>query len=210
MIGRWKVDFGSYREWDDGKFSAGFLVLSSSRWLVLQNDHEEPLIGRALENGEFIHLNSIVRFPSHMSKISSCLLSPWPDKEPVSLKWKVWCSSFVNGAWSVDRPGFLLLRPLAKRVVLLNHENVLIDAHFLIELEVLAAGTKIELPVHRVTIGEPINGDSVQSNSKLMKPLIEDSAVDHKATPPSLSFTRGLEFEKDITSSCKLGHLPAW
>jgi hypothetical protein len=55
MIGRWKVDFGSCREWDDGKFSAGFLVLSSSRWLVLQNDHEEPLIGRALENGEFIH-----------------------------------------------------------------------------------------------------------------------------------------------------------
>jgi hypothetical protein len=133
-----------------------------------------------------------------MSKISSCLLTPWPDKEPVPLKWKVRCSSFVNGAWSADRPCFLLLRPLAKRVVLLNQENVLIDSRFLLEGEVLTTGSKIWLPVHRVTIGEPINGDSVQSNSKLMNPFIEESAIDQKVTPPSLSFTRGLEFEEVI------------
>jgi hypothetical protein len=60
MIDHWKVDFGTLRDWDNGKISSGFLVLSSSRWLVLQNDREEAQNGRALENGEsgFLVLSS--------------------------------------------------------------------------------------------------------------------------------------------------------
>jgi hypothetical protein len=93
-------------------------VLSRSKWLVLLNESEDPLVGRALENGEVIHDGSLVRFPSHTSKVVSSILSPWPAKEPPVLRWKVQCSSFVNGDWSSWRSGFLLLRPLAQRLVL--------------------------------------------------------------------------------------------
>jgi hypothetical protein len=69
--GRWAVSFATNRDWDDGKFSSGFLVFwSSTNWILLQNDLEAPLIGRVIENGETFHVGSIVRFPSHMVKIT--------------------------------------------------------------------------------------------------------------------------------------------
>jgi hypothetical protein len=76
LVGRWVVTFNTIRLWDDGKFSKGFLVLSRSKWLVLLNESEDPLVGRALENGEVFHDGSMVRFPSHTSKIVSSILSP--------------------------------------------------------------------------------------------------------------------------------------
>jgi hypothetical protein len=75
-VGRWVVSFNTIRLWDDGKFSKGFLVLSRSKWLVLLNESEDPLVGRALENGEVFHDGSMVRFPSHTSKVVSSILSP--------------------------------------------------------------------------------------------------------------------------------------
>jgi hypothetical protein len=204
MIGYWKVDFGTSRDWDNGKISSGFLVLSSSRWLVMQNDREEALIGRALENGEFIHVDSIVRFSSHMSKVKSCSLSPWPAKDPSPLRWKAWCSSFVNGNWSAERPGFLLLRPLAKRIVLLNQEEVLIDAHFLLEGETISNGVKIELPIHRVRVGDLILSAKDSSIDKSANITSSEKESAYKVTPPSLSFARGLKFKKDIVR--KFGH----
>jgi hypothetical protein len=82
-------------------------LLSRSKWLVLLNESEDPLVGRALENGEVIHDGSLVRFTSHMSKVVSSIKSPWPAKEPPVLHWKVQCSTFVNGDWSSWRSGFL-------------------------------------------------------------------------------------------------------
>jgi hypothetical protein len=139
-VGRWVVTFNTIRLWDDGKFSKGFLVLSRSKWLVLLNESEDPLVGRALENGEVFHDGSMVRFPSHTSKIVSSFLSPWPAKEPPILRWKVQCSSFVSGDWSSWRPGFLILRPLAHRLVLLDNDEILIDARFLLENESITKG----------------------------------------------------------------------
>jgi hypothetical protein len=107
------------------------MVLSRSKWLVLLNESEAPLVGRALENGEVIHEGSMVRFPSHTSKVVSSVLSPWPAKEPPSLRWKAQCSSIVKGDWRSWSLGLLLLRPLAQ---------CLIDAHFLLENEVIKKG----------------------------------------------------------------------
>jgi hypothetical protein len=50
--GRWKISFASNRDWNDGKFSLGFLMFwSSTNWLLLQNNLEVPLIGRVIEHG---------------------------------------------------------------------------------------------------------------------------------------------------------------
>jgi hypothetical protein len=172
--------------------------------LVLQNDREEAQIGRALENGEFIHVDSIVRFSSHMTKVSSCLLSPWPAKEPSPLRWKVCCSSYVNGSWSDERTGFLLLRPLAKRIVLLDQEEVLIDARFPLEGETISKGVNIELPVHHVRVGDLLSSSKLPSIDKNTIISSSQKEATNKVTPPSLIFARGLKFEEDIVR--KFGH----
>jgi hypothetical protein len=84
----WSISFATSRDWDDGKRSSGFLVFwSSKNWLALLNDLEDPLVGRSVENGETIHIGSIVRFNSHIAKVQECIFSPWPAKEPSPLRW---------------------------------------------------------------------------------------------------------------------------
>jgi hypothetical protein len=201
-VGRWVVSFNTIRLWDDGNFSKGFLVLSRSKWLVLLNESEDPLVGRALENGEVIHDGSLVRFPSHTSKVVSSILSPWPAKEPPVLHWKVQCSSFVNGDWSSWRSGFLLLRPLAQRLVLLNNEEILIDARFLLEKESITKGIQIELPVHKVLIGDQISHSSDQSSKNITKKatdvILKDSSHEIQVSPPQFNFARGTQFADDV------------
>jgi hypothetical protein len=196
--GRWKISFASNSDWDEGKFSSGFLVFwSSTNWLLLQNDLEVPLIGRVQENGKTLHVGSIVRFPSHMAKITQCFSSPWSEVEPTPLKWKVTCSSFVNGAWSGKRNGFLILRPLAKRLVLLDEQDVLIDARFLLEEESISPGLHIELPVHKVIVGEQISN---------LPPTIAHANV-YQANvdiPFSLNFAKGIKFCEVMQQ--KFGH----
>jgi hypothetical protein len=191
-VGRWVVTFNTIRLWDDGKFSKGFLVLSRSKWLVLLNESEDPLVGRALENGEVFHDGSMVRFPSHTSKIVSSILSPWPAKEPPILRWKVQCSSFVRGDWSSWRPGFLILRPLAQCLVLLDNDEILIDARFLLENESITKGSQIELPVHKVIIGDQITQSSAQSSNisskKSSDVLLKDISSETQVSPPHFNF----------------------
>jgi hypothetical protein len=207
-VGRWVSSFNINRLWDDGKFSKGSLVLSRSKWLVLLNESEDPLVGRALENGEVIHDGSLVRFPSHMSMVVSSIESPWPAKEPPVLHWKVQCSPFVNGDWSSWRSGFLILRPLAQRLVLLNNEEILIDARFLLENESISKGNQIELPVHKVIIGDQISPSSDQ-NSKIIDTCVAEdplksSAQELQVSPPQFNFARGTQFAEDIFKN--LGH----
>jgi hypothetical protein len=95
---RWEVFFATNRDWDDGKRSLGSLVFwSSTNWLLLLDDKDNPVYGQNLENGEVIHLNSIVRFPSHMAMVSKCFSSPWVLNEPSPLRWNAVCSSLVKG-----------------------------------------------------------------------------------------------------------------
>jgi hypothetical protein len=139
-----------------------------------------------------------------MTKVTSCFLSPWPAKEPSPLRWKAWCSSYVNGSWLAERTGFLLFWPLAKQIVLLDQEEVLIDAHFLLEGESISNGVNIELPVHRVRVGDLLSSAKVSSIDKSANNTSSKKEPSYKVTPPSLSFARGLKFEEDIVR--KFGH----
>jgi hypothetical protein len=135
-------------------------------------------------------------------------LSPWPAKEPLVLRWKVQCSSFVNGDWSSWRSGFLLLRPLAQRLVFFNNEEILIDARFLLENESITKGSQIELPVHKVLIGDQIAHSSDQSSKIITKKakdvILKDSSHEIQVSPPQFNFARGTQFVDDVYK--KFGH----
>ena len=49
-----------------------------------------------------------------------------------------------------------MLFPSSKRLVLLNHNEVVIDARYLIQGEVVASGISIDLQVKRVVVGAQI------------------------------------------------------
>jgi hypothetical protein len=196
--GCWAVFFASSHDWDEGKRSLGSLVFwSSTNWLLLLDDKDNPVYGRNLENGEVIHLDSIVRFPSHMSIVSKCFFSPWVLKEPSPLQWNALCSSLVKGEWTPNRPAFLILRRSAKRMILLDHEEVLIDAHFLLEDEVIKPRLSLELSVHKVIMGSEI---SVSKSSKVPLENSNPPSLLNTTTHLSLNFDKGECFKKDILS----------
>jgi hypothetical protein len=190
--------FACLRDWDDGKRLNGFLVFwSAKNWLAILDDLDNPLVGRSVEKGETIHVGSLVHFNTHIAKVQSCLFSPWPSKEPSPLRWNVLCSSFVKGDWSDQRHAVLLLRPIAKRLVLLDKDEVVIDARFLLEGEIISAGISIDMLVHKVTVGQKID-DMIYVKKQTQETSNQVPA------PPSLDFSRGIKFEIDIKS--KFGH----
>jgi hypothetical protein len=144
-----------------------------------------------------------------MSKVVSSIKSPWLAKEPPVLRWKVQCSTFVNGDWSSWRSGFLTLRPLAQRLVLLNEEEILIDAHFLLENEAISKGNLIELPVHKVIIGDQIITSSDQNSARIIETRVAEYSLkssdqELQVSPPQFNFARGIQFAADIFK--KFGH----
>jgi hypothetical protein len=194
--GWWVVFFASSRDWDDGKRSLGSLVFwSSTNWLLLLDDKDNPVYGQNLENGEVIHLDSIVRFPSHMAFVSKCFTSPWGLKEPSPLRWNALCSSLVKVEWTPNRPAFLILRRSAKRMILLDHEEVLIDARFLLEDEVIKPGLSLEMPVHKVIVGSEI---PASKSSKVSTEKSNPPSIINSFTHLSLNFYKGVSFKKDI------------
>jgi hypothetical protein len=196
--GRWTISFACLRDWYDGKRLNGFLAFwSTKNWLVILDNLDNPLVGRSVEKGETIHMGSLVHFNNHIAKVQSCLFSPWPSKEPSPLRWNVLCSSFVKGDWSDQCHAVLLLRPIAKILVLLDKDEVVIDARFLLEGEIISARISIDIPVHKVTAGQKINDiNYVKKQTQV--------ASNQVPAPPSLDFSRGLKFELDIKS--KFGH----
>jgi hypothetical protein len=161
--------------------------------VLILDDKDNPVYGRHLENGEVIHLDSIVRFPSHMAVISKCLSSPWGLKEPSPLRWNVLCSSLVMGEWTPNRPAFLILRRSAKRIILLNYEEVLIDAHSLLEDEVIKPRISLELPVHKVIVGSEISNSIL---SKVSHETPKPSCMPASTTHLSLNFEKGECFKR--------------
>lgn len=69
--GCWKVTYSGVTT--GGKFLEGSLVVSADSWLVLLNAKGSPLEGRCLENGEKISVGSVLRFPSHLSRVNDSL-----------------------------------------------------------------------------------------------------------------------------------------
>src|SRR3954462_6227525 len=70
--GCWKITYSGVAT--GGKFLEGSLVLSADSWLVLLNGKGSPLEGRCLENGEKISIGSVLRFPSHLSRVNDSLV----------------------------------------------------------------------------------------------------------------------------------------
>jgi hypothetical protein len=60
------------------------------------------------------------------------------------------CASLVLQKWINQRPTFLLLRPQAKRMGLIDHKEMAIDAIFLLKNERIFSGMVLELSVIRL------------------------------------------------------------
>ena len=82
---------------------------------------------------------------------------------------------------------FLVLYSLAKRIVLLIHDKVVIDARYLIHGEVVASGISIDLQVKRVVVGTQI----------LPSPLVKKFSTNVEKIVP-----RSLDFTENPTSVC--------
>jgi hypothetical protein len=132
---------------------------------------------------------------------------PIPEAPPV--RWKVSCSYFQKGSPSFQ--AFLILRPQAKRLVLLDMKEEVLDARFLLENEKVNSGLIIDLKCHTVLVGGRIISDSLDQGVHLLKSSSissnisqdsYDSGVYHKDL--ALDFTRGISFEAACKS--KFGH----
>jgi hypothetical protein len=91
------------------------------------------------------------------------------------------------------KPAILLLRPQAKRLILLNLEEVIINVWYLLENEEVCPGITIEMTTHIVTVGSSLlDGDVASSHEKT---VIEPPNL-QQSSAPSLNFARGVQFEK--------------
>jgi hypothetical protein len=140
-----------------------------------------------------------------------------PSCNALPLRWKVSCSPLGLHSAS-SKSAFLLLQPQAKRLILLDLDEVIIDARYLLENEKVLTGCTLEMTAHKVCVGASLNVNDVrkvQNDSVDAAPpssvapsldfshKIQNAFVD--ATPaPSLDFGRGIQFEKDFRS--KFGH----
>jgi hypothetical protein len=122
-----------------GKFLEGLLKVCVKKSLVtLLNSDGSPLEGKSLDAKEKIHQGIVLNFTSHMVCVncpadSSLARSPSCNSKP--LRWKV--SYLPSGALSGVSPKsrFLLIRPQAKCLILLDLDEVIIDARYLLENE---------------------------------------------------------------------------
>jgi hypothetical protein len=80
-------------------------------------------------------------------------------------------------------------------MILLDHEEVLIDAHFLLEDEVIKPGLSLEMPVHKVIVGSEI---SESKSSKVPPEKSNPSSIINSSMNLSLNFDKGVCFKKDI------------
>jgi hypothetical protein len=62
---------------------------------------------------------------------------------------------------SNQRKCWLLLRPQAKRMILLNSDEVIIDARYLLENEEIVPGCTIEMTMLKVLVGESITSSDL-------------------------------------------------
>jgi hypothetical protein len=147
---RWKVSFIEFLDTSKSKSSPGFLVLWPKNWLALVNHKDAPLVGKYLKNGEVFYIGSSVRFSNHVAIVEACLLSPhgfsfFPKAPPV--RWRVTYASLDSfDMRSEVKPflnisTFLILKPhAAKRLVLLDSKEQVLDARFLLLNEKVRPG----------------------------------------------------------------------
>jgi hypothetical protein len=169
-LGRWKVSFEVLLDSGKSKSSPGFLLLWPRNWLALVTHKDAPLVGEHLNSGEVFYSGSTVRFQSHVSFVEACLLSP-PDfssfPEAPHVRWRVTYADLAPSSNNNDskpaliRSSFLILKPHAKRLVLLDSKEQVLDARFFLLNEKVRPGQLIDLTVFTVLVGERVVSDSI-------------------------------------------------
>lgn len=228
-LGRWKVSFETLLDSGKSKSSPGFLLLWPKNWLALVNHKNAPLVGKHLEDGEVFYSGSTVRFQSHVVFVEACLLSPpgfssFPEAPPV--RWRVTYADLVTSSNNKDskpalnRSAFLILKPHAKRIVLLDSKEQVLDARFLLLDEKIQPGQLINLTVFTALVGDRVVSDSIvqalqmdksSSAARSFVEVVNNSApkyVDASVLPgdvfEGLDFKPGLDFALDCRA--KFGH----
>jgi hypothetical protein len=161
-LGRWKVSYHELQDFGKSCLAPGFLVLLPKNWLALVNHKDAPIVGKYLQNGEVFYSGSSVRFPSHLVSVLSCLVSPLgfsslPEAPPV--RWRVVYAPLGNSLMSEDnkfpmgKSAFLILKPNAKRLVLLDAKEQVHDARFLLLDETVCTSHSLDIQVFSVLVG---------------------------------------------------------
>jgi hypothetical protein len=164
-LGRWKVSFESVLENGSCHKASGFLHLWPNNWLALVNHKDSPLVGKSLYEGEVFYPGSSIRFPSYLVFVQDCLLSP-PGfssfSEPPPLRWRVTFSPVgkMDVKIPMGRSGFLLLKPMANRLILVDPKEQIISARFLHQDEHINIGSVLDINDHSVLVGECIGSPS--------------------------------------------------
>jgi hypothetical protein len=159
--------------------------------------------------------------PAHVSNVSTTprsfvlvvkssrpmVASSLPEAPPG--RWRATCSSFHDGSRSIQ--AFLLLRPQAKRLVLIDMNEEVMDARFLLGDERVHSALILDLRSHTVVVGESFISDSLELGAHMLKSTPSNlgnthtsitSEVAHKDLAFDLS--RGVSFE--ATCKSKFGH----
>ncbi|KAM0930556.1 hypothetical protein ACQ4PT_000874 [Festuca glaucescens] len=123
---------------------------------------------------------------------------------PDLLRWNVVFSSFLATRHPIrSYDGFLYLRPMVKRLTLLDGEGAIVDARFLKAGESISSGMDITFPCHRVQIGD----------QDLDLPPLAPSRSTDKVTlmaSPSLDLHPGLDIQQKIWRQfhCPVAYAP--
>jgi hypothetical protein len=138
----WKVTYTGAKL--VGKFLEGLLkVCLKKHWVVLLNSDGSPLEGRKIEAKEKIHQGLVLNFASFMVCVNCPAEPPLarsPSCDSLPLRWKVSCSPFGLHPGFPPQAAILLLRPQDKRLILLNLDEVIIEARYLLENEEVLPG----------------------------------------------------------------------
>jgi hypothetical protein len=126
------------------------------------------------------------------------------------VRWRASCSSFQDGSKAFQ--AFLILRPHAKRLVLLNTDEQVLDARFLLENERVHSGLILDLQSHTLVVGERIISDSLPLGVDLLKSSSSSEPINQQKNNtsqgtshvPALDFSIGISFQAACKN--KFGH----
>jgi hypothetical protein len=171
--GSWKVTYTGAKE--DGKFLEGLVKLwSNNAWLVLFNSDGFPLEGKVLEDGESLRAGLVIQLPFHLVCVncpsSSESLARSPSAKCNPLRWNAMCSPLGLLDDANQRKCWLLLRPKAKRMILLDSDEVIIDAKYLLENETISPRCTIDMTALQLFVGE--SASSSELAASITEPIV--------------------------------------
>jgi hypothetical protein len=108
------------------------------------------------------------------------------SRDQPSWRWKVTFKTAFRSRNRRSYPGFLFIRPQAKRLVLLDDQDVTVDARFLRDGKFISSGMTLEFACHVAFVGDRV----LFVSSMVPAPSV--------SAPPSLNFARRKGFEADM------------